>query len=196
MRWLALAWCLLGAPLAWADNFVFDTVHSRVQFEVSHLGFTMSQGTFRKFGGSLAFEQDDWSQSSVNTHIEVNSLDLGDSKWNARMLEGKYFNAEQHPQISFRSTSVRQIDPQTGEIIGQLSLLGVTREVTLALKFNRRARHKYSLKDTVGFTASTVIKRSDFGMRADIPEVGDEVHIHLEIEANRLERKTQLPRKN
>lgn len=174
-----------GAAQARSERYTFDKVHSQIQFHVSHLGFSMSEGEFHDWDGSFRFDPEDWSTATVDVTIKVDSLDMDNAGWNRVMLGKKYFNAKAHPTMRFVGTQLRQIDAKRGSLLGELTLLGVTRPVTLEVSFNRVGVHPYSGLNVAGFSASTVIQRSDFGMPEAIPDVGDEVRISLEIEGTR-----------
>lgn len=179
-----LAFCL-AAPAFAAETYRFDTVHSQVQFRVDHLGFSESEGEFHDLRGEFRFDRDDWSTSSCDVTIGVASLDLDDDGWNRKMLERDWFDAARFPEMRFRCLKVERLDERSGRIDGELSLRGITRPVVLELRFNRAGIHKYSLKYTAGFMASTTIRRSDFGMVRYLPEIGDEIRIRLDIEGQR-----------
>lgn len=185
LRLPALAALCLAAPAFAAEAYRFDRVHSQVQFRVDHLGFSESEGEFHDLRGGFRFDREDWSNSSCDVTIGVASLDMDDDAWNRKMLERDWFDAERHPEMRYRCLKVERLDAHRGRIEGELSLRGITRPVALDLRFNRAGVHKYSLKYTAGFTATTTIRRSDFGMAKYLPEIGDEIHIRLDIEGQR-----------
>ena len=175
----------LAAPVFAAETYRFDTVHSQVQFRVSHLGFSESEGEFHDLRGDFRFDRDEWSRSSCDVRIGVASLDLDDAAWSRKMLERDWFDVARFPDLRYRCLKVERIDAQRGRIEGELTLRGITRPVALDLRFNRAGIHKYSLKYTAGFMATTTIRRSDFGMVKYLPEIGDEIAIRLDIEGQR-----------
>jgi polyisoprenoid-binding protein YceI len=185
LRLPALAALCLAAPAFAAEAYRFDRVHSQVQFRVDHLGFSESEGEFHDLRGGFRFDRADWSKSSCDVRISVASLDMDDAAWNRTMLGRDWFDADRHPEMRYRCRAVERIDERRGRIDGELSLRGITRPVALDLRFNRAGIHKYSLKYTAGFTATTTIRRSDFGMDRYLPEIGDEIHIRLDIEGQR-----------
>lgn len=185
LRLPALAALCLAAPAFAAEAYRFDRVHSQVQFRVDHLGFSESEGEFHDLRGGFRFDRADWSKSSCDVRIGVASLDMDDAAWNRTMLGRDWFDADRHPEMRYRCRTVERIDERRGRIDGELSLRGITRPVALDLRFNRAGIHKYSLKYTAGFTATTTIRRSDFGMDRYLPEIGDEIHIRLDIEGQR-----------
>lgn len=181
----ALVALAFTSPAFAAETYRFDAVHSQVQFRVDHLGFSESEGEFHDLRGEFRFDRDDWSTSSCDVTIGVASLDLDDDGWNRKMLERDWFDAARFPEMRFRCLKVERLDERSGRIDGELSLRGITRPVVLELRFNRAGIHKYSLKYTAGFMASTTIRRSDFGMVRYLPEIGDEIRIRLDIEGQR-----------
>lgn len=181
----ALLLLLIAAPVTAAERYRFDAVHSQVSFHVSHLGFTRSEGEFHDLRGGFAFDRKDWSQSRCDVQIGVASLDMDNEAWNKTMLGADWFDAKTHPLMRFRCLQVQALGEGQGRIDGELTLRGVTRPVTLDLRFNREGVHKFSLQYVAGFSASTRIRRSEFGMGKHIPDIGDEVEIRLEIEGLR-----------
>lgn len=183
---LALAASVLMASAnAAAREYRFDRVHSQVSFEVSHLGFSMSQGRFKGIDGSFEFDPKHWDRARCEVTIDIASLDMGDAAWTKKLLGKDWFNAAQHPAMRFLCTGLSQVDDRHGQLSGTLSLLGVDQPVVLELTFNKIGMDKYALRQAVGFSASTQLRRSQFGMARFIPDIGDDVSIRIEIEAFR-----------
>lgn len=180
-----LLFATLAPNSAAADRYRFDSVHSQVSFHVSHLGFSRSEGEFHDLTGSFVFEPGDWAQASCDVTIGVASIDLDDDAWNRKLLEKDWFDVEQFPNMRFRCLRIVDGGANQARVEGELTLRGITRPVVLDAHFNRAGIHKYSLQYVAGFSAATTIKRSDFGMRKYIPEIGDEIEIRLEIEGIR-----------
>jgi len=184
-RFLLPLLAMLFPAAATAAEYRFDTVHSQVQFQVWHLGFSRSEGEFHDLRGGFQFDPEHWDRSRCEVQIGVASLDLDDAAWNRKLLGKDWFDAQAHPEMQFRCTGMTQVENGHGRIDGELTLRGVTRPVSLEVTFNRAATHKYSLQFIAGFSATTSIKRSDFGMTSLLPEVGDDIEIRLEIEGIR-----------
>ncbi len=183
-----LARCVLivaivcSAPTTGQELYRFDTVHTQILFFVSHLGFSNAQGEFLTFKGEFVFDENRFSDTWVTVTIDTDSLDMDDSKWNNRLKGRKYFDVENHPKIRFVSTRIEPTGPKTANVHGDLTMLGVTKSVMLNMRFNRAGRHPLSQIYIAGFSGTSVIKRSEFGMTSDLKWVGDEVHIRLEVE--------------
>jgi polyisoprenoid-binding protein YceI len=213
---LGLSVPVLAAPaLAAPVKFELDPVHTQVFFSVEHAGFSQSTGKLLNPTGSLTIDPDNWSASEVQVRMLANRINFDDPAWNKAVQGKSYFNAQLFPELTFRSTLLtlencamraassadqRSSDqlklptcapgsentPLKGVLVGDLTLLGVTRSVTLQIQFNKRARHPYTLKDTVGFDATGALKRSDFGMSATPKTLGDLVTLRIAVEATRV----------
>jgi len=186
----------LGAPSALAakpDAFTFDKTHTQILFSVSHLGFSFSTGSFTGFDGGFTFSEQKPEQSAVNVSIDAASLSLHDEKWEEHVKSADFLNVETHPKITFKSTKVEKTGDNTGRITGDLTLLGVTKAVTLDVIFNKAAIHPHNKQFVAGFSGKASINRSDFGMEYGLPGIGDEVNITLEVEGIRTEEPPKKP---
>lgn len=185
---------MMTAPtLAQAEvqTYKYDTVHTQIMFFVSHLGFSISEGEFHDFDGSINLDMNDPSKSNVDVTIKTDSIDMDDAKWDAHMKNADFFDVEQYPKMTFKSTNVEVTGEDTAKVTGDLTILDVTKPVTLDVKLNKIGDHPMNKKPTVGFSATTRIKRSDFGMKYALPMVGDDVDIRIEVEANGVQSVTQ-----
>lgn len=164
-------------------TYTLDTTHSRVTFYVNHFGYSNSVGEFKVGEGTFSFDDQDWSRSAVDVKIPVQSLELGDAKWNAHILSGDFLEAARFPDIAFVAKKVEKLEGARGKLYGDLTIKGVTRPVVLDLRLNKVGEHPLRKTPAAGFTATTTIKRSDFGVAAYLPAVADDVEIRIEIEA-------------
>lgn len=188
----AIAWALAGFALVTAlparaelVNYRLDPVHTRVLFHISHAGFSSQPGFFPAVQGQLQFDPADWSQSRLEIHIPIASVQLGDADWNRRILDHTFFDVKKYPEALFVSTQVRQDGDSKGTVTGNLTLHGVTRPVTLAVTLNAIKRHPLTRRRTAGFSATGTISRKEFGIDAWSSMVGDEVSLQIECEALR-----------
>ncbi|MBS0396009.1 MAG: YceI family protein [Proteobacteria bacterium] len=164
-------------------TYTVDTTHSRVTFYVNHLGFSNSVGEFRLGEGTLTFDADDWSRSKVDAHIPVQSLELGDAKWNTHILSADFLESAKYPEITFVSKKLEKVDATHGRLHGDLTIHGVTKPVVLDVTVNKVGEHPMRKTQAAGFTATATIKRSEFGVVAYVPAVADDVVIRIEIES-------------
>jgi len=182
---------LVGAALlalsayAEATDYRFDTVHTQVFFSASHLGLSNPLGRMHVQSGYIQFDVGDWSRAKVDATIDTASLDLGDDAWNRRLRSSEFLHVEKFPTARFVSERVEKTGEHEGVAHGKLTLLGKTKPVDLKVTFNRTALEPYSLQFTAGFSAEAKFKRSDFGMKKYLPDIGDEVTVHIEVEALR-----------
>lgn len=172
-----------GSAMAAPVTYSIDTTHSRVTFYVNHFGFSNSVGEFKVADSTLDFDADDWSTSKVGVAIPVGSLELGDAKWNTHILSADFLESARFPEITFASRRVEKIDATHGKLYGDLTIKGVTRPVVLDLRVNKVGEHPMRKTPAAGFTATTTVRRSDFGVAAYVPAVADEVEVRIEIEA-------------
>jgi polyisoprenoid-binding protein YceI len=181
-----LALALAAAGPARAERFALDPVHTRVAFQVSHAGFSSPIGTFSGVTGTLDFDPADWGTARVEVRIPIDTLQLGDDKWQGKILDGTFFDAKRFPEAHFVSTQVQHAPGSAdAEVTGDLTLHGVTRTIVLHVKFNKLARHPLTFKRTAGFSATATLSRKDFGMDSWEKVVGDDVRLILEVEATR-----------
>ena len=166
-------------------EYQLDPVHTRIAFQVDHAGLSRAIGTFSVATGTLVFDPDDWTTATLEASVPLASLDLGDERWQSRILDRTFLDAEAHPVARFVSTRVEPTGEGTARMHGELNLRGTTREVTLDVRLNALKRHPLTFKRTAGFSATGRLVRQDFGMTAWERLVGAEVTLQIEAEAIR-----------
>jgi len=166
-------------------TYDLEKPHTQILFFCSHLGFSKSQGKFLDFSGSFEFDEASPDKSSVDVKIKAASLEMNDAKWNEHLKSADFFNVDKYPEIMFKSTGIKMTGENTAIVTGDLTLLGVTKPVALTTTFNKAGVHPISEKFVAGFSASTTLKRSEFGMKYGLPALGDDVEIRLEVEGIR-----------
>ncbi|MCC2637548.1 MAG: hypothetical protein K0Q68_1267 [Moraxellaceae bacterium] len=191
LRQIALVAALATtSAAALADNIVtytIDPTHTQVSFSWSHVGFSTPGAVFAEVSGSIEGNQDNPEKSSVTLSIPVKSLDSHVPLLNEHLIEsGDYFKSKEFPDVTFRSTALRDVNREAGTftLVGELTVNGIAREVTLEAKLNKAGPHPfYDNALAAGFNASTRIKRSDFGMGKYVPVVSDELDVRVTVEA-------------
>jgi polyisoprenoid-binding protein YceI len=168
-----------------------DPVHSEVSFVVRHLMVSKVRGRFANFSGRIVTAPDPLA-SSVEASVDLASVDTAQPDRDAHVRSADFFDVENYPEMTFRSTSVRP-DADGFLVDGELSLHGVTRPVSLQLELNGFQPATPFGDTRVGFSATAEIDRRDFGVEFNAPiegggvVVGNKVSISLEIEAIRQE---------
>lgn len=189
--WIGAVALVVSAPLltapAQADGHMtgtygMDPTHTSVVFKLDHLGFSTYIGRFDTVGGTLTFDENDPTKSTLSVTIDTASINTNSEELEEKLRAEDMFNAEAHPQITFVSTGIEKTDDTTGKITGDLSVAGVTKPVTLDVTFNGGAPHPFSQKMTLGFSATAAMKRSEFGLDNWLPAVGDDVALVIETE--------------
>jgi polyisoprenoid-binding protein YceI len=165
-------------------TYTIGTKLSRVSFTLMHQGFIELVGTVRVAPGQFIFDNDNWNKSSAVVSMPTRSIDLGDARWNQMLRDDEeWTNLFKYPSISFKMTRLTKTDATSGKLIGELTLAGKTRTVALDMKVNKIGLNDVSELPSIGFTASTTVKRSDFGIDAYSDLVGDQLGIKIQIEA-------------
>ena len=174
-------------PVTGRTTWAIDPVHSSVEFAVRHLMITTVKGRFADVQGTVVLDDASPSDSSVAITIQASSIDTREPQRDAHLKSADFFDAEKFPTLTFRSTSVRDWTADGFTLIGGLAIHGVTREVALDVKSEGRAKDPWG-GERAGFTATTRIKRSDFGLTWNqLLETGglavsDDVRISLEVQ--------------
>jgi polyisoprenoid-binding protein YceI len=178
-----------------AGTYAIDPSHTTVAFEARHVGLTSFMASFDKVSGQLTFDPANPAAMTVSAELAAASLDVPapPAGFHDDLMGPNWFNAAAHPTIGFRSTKVEPTGERTARVTGDLTLRGVTRPVTLEVRYNG-GYPKGALDptaDRIGFSAQGVLKRSEFGMAFGIPApgsemgVGDEVKVRIESEFTR-----------
>lgn len=174
-----------GVELPAAGTWAVDRSHSNVAFRVKHLGLAKTRGRFTAFDGTVVVA-DDPADSRVDVSIETASVDSNDEQRDAHLRGADFFDVENHPAITYRSTAVRGAG-ERWQVEGDLTINGVTRPVALDVQFDGVATDPWG-GTRAGFTASAQVNREDFGLTWNAALeaggflVGKTVTIDLDVE--------------
>jgi polyisoprenoid-binding protein YceI len=160
-----------------AGAYDVEPIHTRVLFSVSHLGFTTWYGEFTNVSGALTLDPKKPAGSALEIHIPVATVSTTSAKLDGELKSDAWLDATQFPEIVFKSTKVTETGKDTAKVTGDLTFHGVTKPVTLAVKFNGAGTNPLDKKYTAGFEVSGKIKRSDFGVKTYVPLIGDDVDL-------------------
>jgi polyisoprenoid-binding protein YceI len=167
-------------------DWVLDPNHSSVLFKIRHLGLTNVRGRFNGVdawlvvGGTV-------DATRFGSTIDITSVDTNQADRDAHLRSTDFFSADEHPKMTFASTSIRPADDGQYEAEGDLTINGVTRPVTLAVEFTGSAVHPGDGLEHAGFVATTRINRDDFGIDFNMPLGVDKLalgqRVDIEIDA-------------
>ena len=185
---ILLAACPLAAQ-AQAENYKVDSLHSFPHFGVEHFGVTTMWGRFDKMSGSFTIDRAA-KKASVELTIETASVTTGDNDKGSRprsrdehLRQADFFNTAEFPRMTYKSTNVKFNGDAPSEIEGQLTLLGVTKPVTIKIDKWVCREHPMNKRAMCGGDASGSFKRTDFGMKYGVPALSDEVKLKIGFEA-------------
>jgi polyisoprenoid-binding protein YceI len=162
-----------------AGNYAVEPSHTRVQFSVSHMGFSDWYGDFAGATGTLSLDPKQLAASKLEISIPVASVTTTNAKLDAELKSAEWFDADKHPTIRFVATKVERTAADRANITGDLTFHGVTKPVVLDTRFNGAGINPLSKAYTIGFNATTTINRSDFGVKTYVPLIGDAVTLRI-----------------
>lgn len=167
-------------PAAQATQYVLDGAHTQVAFSIERFGFNYVLGRFDTIAGSVNLDQANPERSSVTATIQTASVSSGNATRDEHLRAERWLNVAQFPTMEFRSTSVRRTGESTAEVVGDLTLRGVTAPVTLTVTLNQIGRSPSNGAQAAGFSATGTISRAAFGLTTAANLIGDEVRITIE----------------
>ncbi|GAA1223546.1 YceI family protein [Kitasatospora nipponensis] len=180
-----------GADLAHlTGDYTIDSTHSRIGFAVRHAMVTNVRGEFTDYTGRLHLDGSNPAASSAELVIQVASVDTKNEQRDGHLRTGDFFEAETHPEITFRSTAAEQVDADTYRLTGDLTIKATTRPVVLTLDFTGSATDPYGIQ-RLGFEGSATVDRTDFGLTYNAALetggvlIGEKVKLSFDISAVR-----------
>jgi polyisoprenoid-binding protein YceI len=159
--------------------YKLESSHARILWQVTHMGLSEWFGDFAGPTGTATFDPKNTAADAVDIVVPVASVTTTNATLDGELKAPDWFDAAQFPTITFKSTHVAQTGPTTANVTGDLTFHGVTKPVTLKVKFRATGVNGMTKHFTVGFDATTEIKRSDFGVAKYVPLVGDDVQITI-----------------
>jgi polyisoprenoid-binding protein YceI len=167
-------------------KWALDPTHSEVHFKVKHLVISTVTGTFKSFDGSMETDGDDFSDAEIKFSLDVNSIDTNQEQRDAHLKSGDFFDAENFPKLSFKSTSFKK-DGDDYLLQGDLTVKDVTKPVKLEVEYGGTATDFYG-NEKAGFEITGKISRKAFGLTWDaVTEagaivVGDEIKLNINVQ--------------
>ncbi len=168
-------------------TYNLDNAHSEVTFQVRYL-LTRVRGRFADFAGAIEYNETDPEHSVVNVTIQTASIDTNERDRDAHLRAPDFFDVERFPTLTFCSQAIRRRSGSEFELMGQLTIHGVTRSVTFDVTHLGKAKDPWG-NDRIAFEADATINRKDYGLMWNAPLeaggflVGDEVAVSLSVQA-------------
>lgn len=176
---------LLAVPAAAEERYVLDTVHSQPGFETRHLGFSTQYGSFQKASGTVILDRVA-RKGSVDVTIDAASVRTHDTRLDAIVKGPRFFDVEKYPTITYKSSDVIFDGDRVVGVDGALTMLGVTRPVKLTVTDFGCGPQPFNKRPMCGGDATATIKRSEWGMTANLPVApADDVKLEIPFEAYR-----------
>ena len=175
---------IVAIPVGAQETYVLDPVHSQPGFEARHIGFSMQFGGFGKVRGKVTLDRAA-KTGTVDITIDAASIRTFDARLDAIVKGERFFNVEQFPTVTYRSTSVKFDGDRVISVDGELTMVGVTKPVNLTVANFSCGENPFNKRPMCGCDATAKIKRSEWGMLAGIPTMSpaDEVTLRIPVEA-------------
>ncbi len=178
-----LALVFAASAIAAPVTYRMDPNHTDVTAQWSHFGFSNPIAHFGDVEGAIVLDADNIGQSSVEVTIPLSGMESHVEAFNKHLRSDDFFDAETHPQITFKSNKVEAAGENRLRVSGDLTIKDITRPAVLDVTINKLGEHPMAKRAAAGFDATTTIKRSDFGVGKFAPNVSDEVTIRITTEA-------------
>ena len=165
-----------------AGTYVTDPGHTKITWSLTHFGFSTYVGQFSKVAATLKLDPKAPQSAELQVTIDTASIGTLNPALDTHLKAPDFLDVAKFPQASFKSTAVKVTGERTADVTGDLTLHGVTKPVTLQVTFIQGGQNPLDKKYSLGFQARTVIKRSEFGVKAYSPAVGEEVTLQIDTE--------------
>ena len=169
------------------DSYTIDPAHSHITFSIKHLVLSSVEGRFLKFSGTFQGDPDNLAAAKTSVKIQTDSIFTAQSKRDEHLKSADFFDAVRFPEISFNSKEIKVLDKQHFDILGDLTIHGITKPVSLSVEMGGIIKDPMG-KQRAAFSATTAINRRDFGLSYNtLTEtgglvIGDEVKIRIQVE--------------
>lgn len=185
---LPAALAISTGAMAEPRKFIVDDEHFSIVFEIMHIGYAPVMGMFREVEGQFVYDEETRELKSGQLVFQSDSVFTNHKKRDEHVRNEDFLNSEEYPEITYTVTGFETTGENTGKVTGDLEMLGQTRPVVLDVTLNKSAVYPFGHEEyTLGISASTTLKRSEWGMTYGIEQsmVGDEVTLRFGFEAIR-----------
>ena len=174
----------LTAPASAADNYNVDPVHSSSAFRIIHANAAPFWGRFNEPNGTFTLDDADPTKSRFTIELRTNNVDTANAKRDAHLKSPDFFNAKQHPSITFQSTSVKKGQGNMLEVTGNLTMHGVTKPITAQVELTGKGEFPAGTQ-RAGVEATMTVKMSDFEIKGMPGALSDEVKVIVALEGTK-----------
>lgn len=168
-----------------SETYRFDKAHTEIRFSWSHFGLSRMSGRILEYEGTIRYDKDAPEKSTLDVTLHTDSLWTHSDELNSHLQGADFFDATQYPEITFKTTKIEKIDDKAAKIYGDLTVKNITKPVVLSATLNFEGAHPIAGTPSLGISAKTTLKRSDFNIDKYAPAVSDEIEITIETEMNK-----------
>ena len=179
---------IASLSLSAQSTWVFDQAHTSVAFSVDHLVISETTGQFSSFEGTVTCQTDDFEGATIEFSVDIASIDTDNERRDGHLKSDDFFNAEEYPKMTFKSTSLQKVTGNTYKLLGDLTIRDVTKPIELAVEYKGTAQMGDTKK--AGFKLTGSLNRFDYNLKwsktteAGGLVVGEDVRITVNIELN------------
>ncbi len=169
------------------NKWSIDPTHSEIRFKVKHLMISTVTGQFNKFDANVETDGEDFCSAKISFSADINSIDTNNEQRDAHLRTGDFFDAENHPTLTFTSSKMIKLDEENYKVEGEISMRGVSKPITLDVEFGGVAQDAWG-NTRAGFSLSGKLNRKDFGVSFSMLTetggiaLGEEVKIHADVQ--------------
>jgi len=185
MKKILMGFILVTSSVAgFAQTWSLDKAHAKLGFEVTHLMVSSVEGSFKTFDVKVTASKDEFADAVVELTADASSIYTENDKRDEHLRSADFFETAKYPTLTFKSTSFTKTGDKKYTLVGNLTLHGVTKPVTLEAKLNGTAVHPYTKKTIAGFKVTGTIKRTDFEVGKSTPGavVSEDVTLNANFE--------------
>lgn len=184
---LAAALMMAGSMAAQSSTWTIDPAHSGVEFQIKHLGVSTVRGSFSGVTGTVVWDDKNVGASHVDAAIDATTVNTGQAKRDEHLKSPDFFDVSKYPTLKFHSTAVKRTGEGKLQIVGDLTLGGQTKPVTLDVDGPAAPQKGMGGKTVSGFSATGTLSRADFnfGQKYTAPVLGDDVKFTIDLEVGK-----------
>lgn len=170
-------------PSACIENYELDKAYTSIVWYADRMGYSRTIGRFSDFEGTIELNNCEINKSKIDIVIDTNSISSGNDEIDRQLKSITFFDVENYPEARFQSTNINLVEKDNAEVTGNFTMLGKTREISLKVRFNKKAIDPLVNLMRTGYSIRTIVKRSQWGMDKLLAFVSDDISIVIEAEA-------------